>query len=283
MTTPVNSYATLASFKNYIVNRSTTADHVTTTDTVDDGVIEQLLESASRYIENKTNRRFYPRVETRYFDTPDSRELLLDDDLLAVISITNGDGNSLPSTEYNLIDKNRTPYYGIKIKRSSTYSWEYDTEDGGELVISISGFWGFHNLYTMQGWKVGSTLAEDLDASELPWDVVSGTPFVSGQIIKVDNEIAIVDSVSNNTITTLTRPQNGSTAATHSSGATVYIWQPMDDLRNAVIEMVNNAYHRRFGESLRGEETVTAAGVVITPRDVPRLAKEFIESFARKL
>lgn len=280
--TTINSYATLADFLNYTISRSTTAGHVTTIDAVDDVVAEKILEAASRYMEDETARHFYPRVETRYFDTPDGRELPLCADLLEVLSVTNGDGTSLASTEYNLVDKNASPYYGIKIKPSSAYYWTLDAAGSGEYVISVQGIWGYHNRYG-SAWKVATTISEDLDVSETAWDVASSSLFVAGQIVRVGNELSTVSSAGTSLINVVARGENGSTAATHSSGATVYIWQPMEALRNAVIEMTNNAYRRRFGESLRGEETVTAAGIVITPRDVPKLAKEFIDTFARKI
>jgi hypothetical protein len=280
--TAINAYATLSDYQNYIVNR-TGGTHAPVTDTIDDTVIEQLLESASRHIESQTMRYYYPRIETHYFDVPEGRELIVDDDLLAVISITNGDGTTLASTEYNLIDRNKTPYYAIRIKPSSTYSWEYDTEDGGELVIGVTAFWGFHSRYTLHGWKAGSTLSEALDTSETEWDVASASLFAAGQLVKVNNELCVVSSAPTGKVNVASRGENGSTAAAHDSGATVYIWQPMEDLRNGVVEWVNNAYHRRFGESLRGEETVTAAGIVISPRDIPKLVKDFIAANARKV
>ena len=114
----INSYATLAEFKNYKDISSTDAD--------DDGVIEDLLEEASRYIDGETNRTFYPRVETRYFSVPETlgRQLDLDDDLLAITTLTNGDDGTIASTEYNLLPKNKTPYYAIKLKEASTEYWE---------------------------------------------------------------------------------------------------------------------------------------------------------------
>ena len=54
MTTPRNSYATLLEFTNYIKGSTIT------TNATDDGVINQLLEGASRFLDDKMGRWFYP-------------------------------------------------------------------------------------------------------------------------------------------------------------------------------------------------------------------------------
>ena len=133
-----NGYATLAEFKLW-------AD-VTSTDSDDDTVIEDIIEAASRWIDDETGRTFYARTQTRYFDVPldGSRELKLDDDLLTITSITNGDGNTIDdSSEINTIPKNVTPYYAIKIKAGSTYYWTQDSSGNVEDVIAIAGTWGY--------------------------------------------------------------------------------------------------------------------------------------------
>lgn len=272
-----NPYATLSEYKSFKVGRGQTA----TTDATDDVVIDGFLEAASRYIDDKTARWFYPRIETRYYSTPESgNELLFDADLLAITTLLNGDATSIASTEYNLLPKNDTPKYGLKIKGSSSVVWEADSNSNTDYVIALTGIFGFHNHY-VDGWKVGSTLAEDLDVSELGFDMASGALFSAGQIIKVDNEICLASSVASNTVTVIERAANGSTAATHSSGATVHYWQPMETARNAVLETAVNAYRRRAGQSQGGTETITGAGVVITPRDIPAMAEEFIRSYRR--
>jgi len=113
--TTINSYATLAEYKAFTVSRGQTV----TTDAADDGVIESLLKAASRYIDTQTGRFFYPLVQTRYYDVPfntlDSRSLELDGDLLEVITLVNGDGTTIPSTEYALRPRNQSPYVYIRL------------------------------------------------------------------------------------------------------------------------------------------------------------------------
>lgn len=278
--TTLNSYATLADFKVFKTSRGQSS----TTDTTDDAVIELLLKAASRYVDTQTAREFYPYIQTRYFDLPSSddidlRTLKMDADLLEVISIVNGDGVTIPSTEYTLRPRNASPYIFVRLVDNSTYYWASDGAGDTHDVIAVTGIWGFHNRYT-SAWLIGSTLAEDLDTSETGIDVASGTLFAVGDVIRFGNELGYVSAKATNTLTT-TRAENGSTAATHLTSANVSIWQVMDELKNAVLEIAAQAYSRRFGQSSNATATVTAAGVVLSPRDIPAMATDFIRTYRR--
>src|SRR3990170_2776278 len=89
---------------------------VTSTDAPDDSVIDALIAQASRYIDQKTGRTFYPRMETRLYDVPGGRELWIDDDdLLAVITLTNGDAAGFTTTDYFLLSPNVFSKYATSI------------------------------------------------------------------------------------------------------------------------------------------------------------------------
>jgi hypothetical protein len=273
-----NVYATLAEYKAFAVPRSQTA--AISSDSADDIVIDGLLEAASRYMDEKTARWFYPRIETRSYNLPADDELLFDADLLAILSFSNGDDTSISSTAYNLLPKNDYPKYGLKLKGSSSVEWESDSNGDSDYVMDLTAIFGFHDQYA-DAWSVGSTLAEALDTSELGWDVTSGTLFSAGQILRVDNEISIVSAVVSNALTMIARGANGSTAVAHDSGATVYIWEPMEALRNAVLEIALRAYKRRSGQSQGNDSIVTAAGMVLPPKDVPMSAIDFIKAYGK--
>lgn len=267
-----NAYATLAEYKSYVTARGQSS----TTDATDDTVIDSLLESASRYLDDETARQFYPVVQARYYNVPTDRELLVDDDLLEIITLTNGDSTTMPSTEYYLVPKNYTPAYGVKITDISTYSWSTNSAGSFENAIIVNGIWAYRNRYTSEGWKVGTTTTEALDTSEVEFDVTASTLFSAGQIVRYGNELGIIASTATGKITVVSRGDNGSTAAAHDSGITVYIWQPEQGAKLATLEIASNAYHRRFGRSVINSETITAAGVVLSPRDIPTSAVNFI-------
>lgn len=277
--TTQNAYATLAEYKDYVTARGQTH----TTDTTDDAVIELLLKSVSAFFDDQTQRNFYPRMETRYYDVPmnqaDGRALALDGDLLEVITVVNGDGVTIPSTEYTLRPKNITPHSFIRLKDNSTYIWASDGAGDLHDVIEVTGIWGYHTKYS-DAWLSDSALNEDLDTSETAVDVVDGQDYLTGDIIKYDNEINYVSSKNAHTITVI-RGINGSTATTHTTGTGVFIWRFMQELKIAVLETAMQAYKRRYGVSGSNTATITAAGVVLSPKDVPTIAADFIKMHRR--
>lgn len=276
--TTLNAYATLAEYKSYSTARGQTA----TTDTTDDAVIELLLKAVSAYADSQTGRFFYPQIETRYYDVPDAeqldvRQLQLDGDLLEVITLTNGDGTVIPSTDYTLRPRNKTPYLYIRLNDDSTYYWASSGAGDVHDVIAVAGIWGFHNRYST-AWKTQSTLNEALDSSETGIDVVSGTLFAVGDIARIENELSYISAVVTNTLTG-TRGENGSTAASHLTSLDVKTWQYMSDLKTAVLETTMQAYKRRFGSSGSNTISITGAGVVLSPKDIPSVMVDFIRLY----
>jgi len=129
-------YASVSEFKSYT--------RITSTDTTDDAVITNVLDGASRVIDNETRRTFYARTETHLYDVPDTSVLYIDDDdLLTITTLTNGDSEVLTTSDYILLPNNKDPKYAIKIKDASTKTWEDDSSGNDEQVISIVGTWGF--------------------------------------------------------------------------------------------------------------------------------------------
>lgn len=271
----VNSYATLADYKAYVVARGQTAS----TDAADDGVIQDLLNAASRYIDLQSRRQFYPHYETVLYDIPADRVLYFDDDILQVVTLTNGDSTVIASTEYVLEGK-KPPYWKLSLRKNSNITWETPTaNDNTEQVISLYGIHGTHDEYTQRGWAAVGTLDEAvINTTTLIFSVAAGHSIVAGNIVKIDNEIYNVVEAGGHHITPIKRGDNGSTAATHVINSIVYSWQPMTGAKMSTLEIANSAYKKRFGQSVGESATVTAAGVVLTPRDIPATAQAFIDS-----
>lgn len=134
-----NGYATIKELKHYLAPNTASDKH-------DDEVMAHLIEAASRYLDLETGRTFYSRTETHYFDVPDEgnkRRLKLDDDLIAVTTLTNGDGTVLTTADYFLEPYNKAPYVSVKLKEASAYYWTYDSAGNTERVISLVGTWGW--------------------------------------------------------------------------------------------------------------------------------------------
>jgi hypothetical protein len=270
----LNSYATLAEFKAW--------KEIESSDAMRDGDVERILEAQSRFIDDKTFRTFYPRIETRYYDIPDERCLRVDDDLLQVLSLTNGNGSTIAAAQYNLEPKNLTPYYEIKLKELSAEAWMPDSTHGGDRVVAVYGYWGFHNRYAQRAWKsVGTLGAAISDTTTAAFTMTAGHAVAIGRIYRIDNELYNVTGVSGNTITPYARGDNGSTAATHSNSTTVYEWQVIPNVKVAVLDLAHAVYARRFGTSANFGVTVTAAGVVLSPKDYSESVKDTIASLKR--
>lgn len=112
--------------------------------TSDDAFLESLIDRASRMIDRYTQRFFVGETQTRYFDAiedVETRTLLLDEDLLSVDSITNGDGDAITAAQYVFEPRNRTPYNAITLKTSVSDLWTYYTDP--ENAISVTGTWGY--------------------------------------------------------------------------------------------------------------------------------------------
>ncbi len=114
--------------------------------TTPDGRIEQYIAEASRKIDDYCQRHFYGVVETRYFDAEEDtydRDLLLDEDLAGVISITLGDGTILATTDYVTRPANFAPKNTIRMLRSSVHAWQ-NFVTNSENAIAVNGTWGFN-------------------------------------------------------------------------------------------------------------------------------------------
>lgn len=194
-----NGYSTLDEFKAYIAARGQRLK----IDASDDTVIEDFIEAASRQIDTFTGRTFYARTETRLYSVPSGRELKLDDDLLTITTLTNGDDATIAATEYNLIPVNISPKRSIKLKASADTFWTLDSDGNTEFVISVTGTWGY----------------------------VATTP---------------------------------------------------DDIKQACLMMTNKLY-RRYGPGETGVATITAAGLVITPQNMPPMAASTLRKYQKWL
>lgn len=132
----MTDYCTLTQVKAYI----------NTVESGDDTKLSQYITQASRRIDIYCGRTFTANTATRLYDAiadVDGRTLYLDDDLLSVTSLYNGDGTVITSGQYVLEPANQTQKYAIKLRSSASISWTYTTDP--EQSIAVYGAWGFYN------------------------------------------------------------------------------------------------------------------------------------------
>ncbi len=189
----MSAYTTLVNIKDRL--------EITSTDEVNDGVINAAIRAASALMAGETNREFVSESATRYFDVPDNSTLEVDD-FTSVTSITNGDGTTIPLTDVVYLPGNKLPKWAIRIKPSSAYYWSGDSSGNTIQAIAVVALWGYSD----------------------------GAP---------------------------------------------------DDVRAAVEDIVVNKYKSRHGVGAEGAATITASGVVITPKDITPFAKMVIDRYKR--
>ncbi len=202
-----NEYCTLNQVKNRLNQESVS------TSTIDDSVITDMIEQASRIMDTLCGGRwFYKYSATRYYDLPEDRQLDLGEELISVTTLTNGDATVITTSDYILIDRNNPPYYAIRLKETSSVVWQLDSSGNSEQVITLAGYWGYVDR--------------------------TATDPKSMAVIKATEDICIA--------------------------------------------IVMNAYKKRYGENATGTATITAAGVVITPDDVPALERRALAGLMRQ-
>jgi hypothetical protein len=152
------------------------------------GQIDRAIDSASRSVEGRLKRKFYPWTGTRYFPWPPRRRsrgwrLWLDGDEIISIDLLVVAGTTIPSSDYFLEPANEgPPFTSIEIDLASSAS--FSAGDTHQRAIAVTGVFG----YTADEQRVGSlsaNLADDEDASA----TASFTEHIGvGDILRIDDE-----------------------------------------------------------------------------------------------
>jgi hypothetical protein len=136
------AYATLQQVRDYQGAGGTTMG------TVDDALLSALIARAQAWIESPDGAGmvFEATADTvRLFDAERDvcgRTLKLDYPCLSITTLVNGDGATVAASEYVTgVARNRTPFYRVTLKTTSTTVWTWTTAP--ENAISITGRWGY--------------------------------------------------------------------------------------------------------------------------------------------
>ena len=226
MRTDGNSYGNLATLKTMIDISGTT----------DDTKLLQSLEMSSRSIDSYCNRKFYSTSETKQY-RGSSRTLLLYDDLLSVTTLTTlkddrSTDKTWATTDYELFPLGDTVYpkEWIELADNTTAgSFSNNTRRG----VQIAGVWGYGNGNTTTPYQSATTTNDgSFAAGDTDFTATAGANLNIGETILIDSEQMYITGISSNTIT-IQRAMNGTTAASHSTGATVYVYTYPQQIVNA--------------------------------------------------
>ncbi len=214
---------------------------LSSSDTADDARLLVALQSASLQIERLANRRFCPRVATveHHVNIFDAAELLLDDDLLELTALTNGDGSVISPNDIVTIPDSGgdSPISIIRLVNGAAFVWD----ETPIRAIQVTGKWGWHNRWS-QAWRNSADTVQNNPLSSSATtvtvadadgaDAENESPrFQVGQLIRIENEylrVLVVNTATN--VLTVQRGVNGTTAAAHNQGTAISVYQPPQDV-----------------------------------------------------
>lgn len=248
----------------------TTLKAIPSYQTDDNELLTEFIHEASAFVDTYTGRHFVPYVATYSFSAGDVRNIYdLDtrEDLLAVTTLTNGDGTVISSDGYSLRPDNVYPKQVIELEESGAASWDFSYR---ESRITVAGVWGYHENYAA-AWGSASTLSSTMTDSVTTCVVASAASYRVLDYILVDSEQMQVTAIAGGSLT-VTRAANGTTAAAHgTTGVAVAVYRQQPTIRFCTNQIVKWMYERRD----RSDGAVQLAqdlGVVIV-QELPQVEK----------
>jgi hypothetical protein len=210
-------------------------------DTGEDARLLAALQAASAQIERAAGRRFMPYhaairhdIHPRYRD-----ELLLSADLLQLDSLTNGDGSTIDPLDVILLPDWTAdgPACLLRLTGGQRFTWL----DSPRQAVTVTGVWGWHDRW-LRAWRDSADTVQDdpLNSSAVTLHVssISGTDshaaaprFQTGHLLRIDDEYLRVLAVNPATQTlTVLRGVQGTTAAGHTAGTRIDVFQPAQEV-----------------------------------------------------
>jgi hypothetical protein len=217
-------------------------------ETADNTRLLVALQAASAQIERAAGRRFCPRAAALQHNYTSALELLLDDDLLELTSLTNGDGSAISlSTVITIPDE--FPASFLRLTGSSAFIWTLSPVQ----AITVTGIWGWHDR-PVEMWRgsgdtvqnnplsSGATAITVSDADGA--DAESETPrFQVGHLLKIESEYLRVLAVNTGTnVLTVLRGVNGTSAASHALNTPISTYQPPADVQQLALRWASWLY-----------------------------------------
>ena len=272
-------------FREYTTVKDVRQRYKAIVGTADDDLILDFIREASRDINLQSNRYFAPQIATKLYNLPrpthyasmyswetlgaiTASDLILDDDLLSLTTLTNGDSTVITSAQYTLEPSNKYPKFKIHLKTSSGVVWQMGSGGNFEQVISVAGIWGHSEDYTNSWVDTLATLSAAITSTSATSFTCTTGKLKAGWLIQIDSEWMYVSSVAVGASDTVTvvRGANGSTAATHLINAPIYYWQVDYGLEGLCRRAAVAYYNLR--ENPIGETLTIDGQSFSTPKDV---------------
>lgn len=272
------SYLKIADAKKLLNTQNTSSSF-------EDKLLDLILE-ASRLLETETNRRFDRRFETvrrsaraagNGGDVYDSNVLEAGDDLQAVSSITNGDGVAIDLDDIELRRSRGAAFYSGIALLTNSIQWASDPNNLRRSPIAINGIWGYGGR-----WRAVTTLSATITDSATSIAVGAITGLEQELLIKVGDELMIVEITPTASPITVERGVNGSTATAHNIGATLYEFEP-DYVARRFIKRIVQWYSELDKSPLYGTVQVGDISAPIDITAIPKDAAQILKALTRPL
>jgi hypothetical protein len=181
----------------------------------DNARVDRAIEAASRSVEQLTRRRFYPEIDTRYFDWPNRsgapswRIWLGVNEVLALTSVVAG-GTTIVAADYFLEPANEgPPYDSLEIDRASSAS--FSSGDTSQRAVALTGTFGANTETD----PAGTMSTASINTTATSFAVSDSGTVGIGTLLLLDSEYVCVTGKSLLTTgLTITEAQASSNAAT---------------------------------------------------------------------
>ena len=241
-----NAYVSLDTLKS--------ASVLDITGTGDDTRLRTVVENVSRQVDRYCNRHFLALIATRKYDGDGSHRLLVPDLISVDTSGLKTDDDkdrtfetTWPTTDYLLLPANADPSTAGNPQSRPYTSVEVDTDAGtkaywpaGRQTIQIAGQWGYWRHLK----RASETANAIADASTTSVAVSSRADVETGHTLLIDSEQRYVESYSGSTLTVV-RGVNGTTAASHSGGVAIDIYEYPGPIVEATIIQAARLWKRK--------------------------------------
>jgi hypothetical protein len=238
------------------------------------------LEMASRQVDKLTDRHFYCYDGTKYYDGAGSK-MWLPNDILSITTLKldeDGDGtfeSTLAATDYFLYPLNAYPKIRLETNTNGDYS---GFASGVSKGIEIIGVFGYADSATP--YESRTTLNGNVLAVATAIVLADGQLVKTGETLRIGTEQVFVKEIVTNTVT-VTRGVNGTTAAAHTTGATVSAYIYPEDIVQATLIVAMRAYKRKdsaYQDVVGSPET----GQIITSKGIDPDVKELLSPYKRQ-
>ena len=224
------------------------------TGTGDDTRLRTLTENVSRMVDRYCNRHFFALGATRKFDGDGMLALLLPDLISIDASGVKTDDDkdrtfetTWAATDYLLLPSNADPASAGNPQSRPYSRIEVDVDAGtksefpvGRQTVQIAGEWGFWR-HLARATETADAIA---DATTTSVTVSSRADVEAGHTVLIDSEQMYVRSYSGSTLTVV-RGTNGTTAASHSGGVAIDIYQYPGPIVEATIMQTARLWTRK--------------------------------------